>query len=89
MSLAHTSFTLSPTPVNNILRGHSVPIIARNVRDSDSDSEFCRKYKLIIPRVSRWFPVQFYMYIKDLLSLLLYGWSAEEEHLAKSGRNVV
>ena len=52
-------------------------------------SEFCRKYKLNIPRVSKWFPVQFYMYFQDFLSFLLYGWSAKQEHLATSGRNVV
>ena len=52
-------------------------------------SEFCRKYKLNIPRVSKWFPVHFYMYFQDFLSFLLYGWSAKQEHLATSGKNVV
>ena len=34
-------------------------------------SEFCPKYKLIIPGVSRWFLVCFYVNIQDLVSFLL------------------
>ena len=66
MMFAIVSLTKKPVPVNNIqYSGGTVCQLSLKT------SEFCPKYKLIIPGVSRWFLVCFYVNIQDLVSFLL------------------